>query len=119
MDELELLRDEVKRLRRERAEALAVANDRREDLGFGMALVDWLNQRCATHVKGGAATCYDIAAHVEMGPLAPHCHARHCEGAAWARKVGGLQEVQRQVDAAHAAAWVEDKVFHARRRRSA
>jgi hypothetical protein len=89
--EMEMLGDQVARLTRERDEAVAVAQDKREDLGFSWLgeLTEWLNMACACGVS--------------PKPV----HAAMCAPAAWARRIGGLAETQRQVDASHEEALVE------------
>lgn len=89
--ELRELRADIARLTRERDEAVAVAADAKEQLGL-VGLVEWLHEFC---------WCASDAAESN--------HAADCSAAAWARRIGGLEETQRQVDAAHETALVEDR----------
>lgn len=90
----------IARLTLERDEARAVAADKREDLGFSWVpeLVEWLG-------TGNGCECW------RSRPRAPDSwnHDLECDAAAWARRIGGIEETQRQVDAAHEAALVEDR----------
>lgn len=85
------LRLDPTRLTRERDEARAVAADAKEQLGLA-GLVEWLHEFC---------WCASDAAESN--------HSADCSAAAWARRIGGLEETQRQVDASHVAALVEEK----------
>lgn len=98
MDDIEALKAEVKRLTAERDAARAVVGDMRLEQGLPDELVQWLNLQCSTR-----GHCFSMAAGVSVD-AAPHCHGRACEGALWARRIGGLEETERQVNAAHEAA---------------